>query len=101
MQQKVKSFNEINTREALPVYARLLDTASELGELAKEYLKSSDYGTQEFEINDDFKLEFGDVLYCLMSLANEVGIDAEEQLDKVLVKYQARIDKKKSMGSEN
>ena len=100
MQQKVKSFNEINTREALPVYARLLDTASELGELAKEYLKSSDYGTQEFEINDDFKLEFGDVLYCLMSLANEVGIDAEEQLDKVLVKYQARIDKKKSMGSE-
>ena len=101
MQQKVKSFNEINTREALPVYARLLDTASELGELAKEYLKSSDYGTQEFEINDDFKLEFGDVLYCLMSLANEVGIDAEEQLEKVLVKYQARIDKKKSMGSEN
>jgi NTP pyrophosphatase (non-canonical NTP hydrolase) len=101
MQQKVKSFNEINTRDALPVYARLLDTASELGELAKEYLKSSDYGTQEFEINDDFKLEFGDVLYCLMSLANEVGIDAEEQLEKVLVKYQARIDKKKSMGSEN
>ncbi|MBP3630152.1 MAG: nucleotide pyrophosphohydrolase [Clostridia bacterium] len=101
MQQKVKSFNDINTREALPVYARLLDTASELGELAKEYLKSSDYGTQEFEINDDFKLEFGDVLYCLMSLANEVGIDAEEQLEKVLVKYQARIDKKKSMGSEN
>ena len=101
MQQKVKSFNEINTRESLPVYARLLDTASELGELAKEYLKSSDYGTQEFEINDDFKLEFGDVLYCLMSLANEVGIDAEEQLEKVLVKYQARIDKKKSMGGEN
>ena len=101
MQRKVKIFNDINEREPLPVYVRLLDTASELGELAKEYLKSSDYGTQEFEINDDFKLEFGDVLYCLMSLANEVGIDAEEQLDKVLVKYQARIDKKKSMGSEN
>ncbi len=101
MQQKVKNFNESNKREPLSVYARLLDIASELGELAKEYLKSSDYGKAEFELDDEFKLEFGDVLYCLMSLANEVGIDAEEQLDKVLAKYQARIDKKNSMGSED
>ena len=41
------------------------------------------------------------MLYCLFALANELGIDAEEQLDKVLAKYQERIDKKKSMGSGN
>ena len=37
MQQKVKEFNDLNKREPIPVYARLLDSVSELGELAKEY----------------------------------------------------------------
>lgn len=101
MQKKVKMFNDANRQKQMPIYARLLDTASELGELAKEYLKHSSYGAEDFEIDEEFKLEFGDVLYCLMALANELNIDAEEQLDKVIAKYQARIDKKKSMGSEN
>ena len=101
MQRKVKEFNNLNKREPIPVCARLLDSASELGELAKEYLKHSNYGVGNFELDDEFKLEFGDLLYCLFALANELGIDAEEQLDRVLAKYQARIEKKKSMGSGN
>lgn len=83
----------------MPIHARILDIQSELGELAKEYLKNSKYGTQNFDLTEDFKLEYGDVLYSLLSLGNEVGLNAEEELDKVLEKYKKRIIDKNSMGS--
>ena len=103
MQEKVSNFNkEINCNyETMPVYARLLDIQSELGELAKEYLKTSQYGTCNFSLEEDFKLEFGDVLYSLFSLANEVNIDANECLNKVILKYKERIKNNSSMDSGN
>ena len=101
MQNKVKEFNNAKNchKEPMPVYARLLDIESEMGELAKEYLKHSKYGTKEFELDEEFQMEFGDVLYSLLSLADELNIDAEECLDRAIKKYQARIDKNKTMGS--
>ena len=101
MQKIVKEFNEQKGchTKPMPVYARILDIQSELGELAKEYLKHSKYGILEFELEDEFKMEFGDVLYSLLSLSNELNISSEECLKNVLKKYQARIDKNKSMGS--
>ena len=102
MQQKVQDFNNRSRMsEPLPVHARLLDVSSELGELAKEYLKATDYGSTGFTITKEFEEEFGDVLYSILSLANELNINANKALDIVLNKYQARIDKKKSMGSGN
>lgn len=102
MQQKVQDFNNRSRMsEPLPVHARLLDVSSELGELAKEYLKATDYGSTGFTITKEFEEEFGDVLYSMLSLANELNINATKALDIVLNKYQARIDKKKSMGSGN
>jgi len=103
MQQKVKDFNSSMPchTKPMPPSARLLDISSEIGELAKEVLKASKYGTKDFAVTEDFKMEFGDVLYSLLSLAIETGIDAEESLDKILAKYKARIEKKGSMGSEN
>lgn len=101
MQQKVTNFNNskgVHTKP-MPVYARLLDISSELGELAKEYLKNSKYGTTEFALTEDFKEEYGDILYALLSLATEVNIDANECLNIALKKYKARIEKNKSMGS--
>ena len=102
MQNKVKDFNENKNchMEPMPVHARILDTQSEMGELAKEYLYCSGYGTDEFVLSNDFKMEYGDVLYCLLSLANELNISADECLDMAIAKYQERIDKKKNMGSE-
>lgn len=102
MQNKVKEFNTQRNAQIKPmnVYARLLDINSEMGELAKEYLKHSDYGAGEFELEDEFKLELGDVLYSLLSLADELGINAEECLDKVISKYQKRLTKSSTMGSE-
>lgn len=101
MQEKVREFNDNKGchTKPMPVYARLLDIDSEMGELAKEYLKHSKYGTADFELTDEFKLEMGDVLYSLLSLANEVDVDISECLDMVLDKYKKRIDQNKSMGS--
>ena len=103
MQKKVKDFNDskgIHTKP-MPVYARILDIQSELGELAKEYLKHSKYGTSEFQLTEEFKIEFGDVLYSLLSLSNELNFNSEEYLDIVLDKYTSRIENNKSIGSSN
>ena len=103
MQNLVKQFNEEKMchEKVMPVSARLLDVISEVGELGKEVLKSTKYGTIDFEMSDDFKMEFGDVVYSLLSLANETGIDAEECLKLAVDKYQKRIDSKNDMGSGN
>ena len=101
MQNKVKEFNEKRNchLDPMPVYARLLDIQSELGELAKEYLKHSNYGVDPFELDEEFKMEYGDVLYAFLSLAEELNIDANQCIDKVIDKYNARIAKNKTMGS--
>ncbi len=101
MQEKVKKFNDNRTchKKPMPTFARILNIQSEVGELSKEYLKHSKYGTTPFELDENFKEEMGDVLYTLLSLANELEIDAEECLDKTLNKLQTRMDKNKSMDS--
>ena len=101
MQEKVREFNNNMPchKKPMPTWARVADIQSELGELNKEVLKASKYGTEEFELNEEFIMEFGDCLYSLMSLANELNIDANKALDKVLSKYKKRIDSNNSMGS--
>ncbi len=101
MQNKVKEFNQNKTchQEPMPTFARLLDIQSELGELAKEYLKASNYGSKGFDLTEDFKEEYGDVLYALISLADELGINSEESLDIVLKKLNDRMTKNNTFGS--
>ena len=101
MQNKVKNFNENRTchKQPMPAYVRILDIESEIGELAKEYLENSKYGMQEFALTDSFKEEYGDVLYAILSLADELNINSEECLDVVLSKLEKRMQNKKSMGS--
>lgn len=102
MQNKVREFNDnMNChREPMPTHARLIDIQSELGELVKEYLKGSKYGTKPFVMHEDFELEFGDTLYSMLCLANETGIDAEKTLDRILEKYRKRIEENGTMGSK-
>ncbi|MFT4304822.1 MAG: MazG nucleotide pyrophosphohydrolase domain-containing protein [Candidatus Woesearchaeota archaeon] len=73
---------------------------SELGEVAKEILKMSNYGKKEIEYKEELKMELGDVLYSLITIANTYNIDLEEALNQVLQKYETRL-KKGSPGSEN
>lgn len=103
MQKIVEEFNREKSKvyAPMPIGARLLDIQSELGELSKEYLKPTKYGTCDFVVTDDFKLEFGDVLYSLLSLAEEAKIDAKECLNLVIEKYKSRLNKNGGLGSNN
>ena len=100
IQEKVKIFcnqNKLNTS----VEYRILDIMSELGELSKEILLSSDYGNKKIELNDKIKLELGDVLFSLITMANSFDVDLDDCLNQVLEKYQKRINKGSSPGSIN
>ena len=98
MQKIVKEFNE-KYMKGMSAENRMLDIVSEVGELSKEILKATDYGTKEFEVTEDLKLELGDALYSLLSFAHENGIDAEDAVKKVVDKYAKRFAKKGHIGS--
>lgn len=70
---------------------RLLDLVSEIGEVAKDATKSSEYGQspKDLEVKKD---EIGDVLFSLLAVSNDLGIDAEEAFQEAIGKYERRID---------
>ena len=59
----------------------MLDLVSEIGEVSKELLKSSDYGKGDLKVTEDMKKEMGDVLFSLIVLANELDIDDSSVCD--------------------
>ncbi|ADJ16419.1 MazG-like family protein [Halalkalicoccus jeotgali] len=95
---RVSEFNDEYGLELDPE-RRMLDLESETGELAKELLEASDYGTREVETTPELVAEFGDVYYALLSLAAECGIDPEGSLEASLAKYRERLDASGSAGS--
>jgi NTP pyrophosphatase (non-canonical NTP hydrolase) len=97
-QQRVRAFiDEHGLRAGTP--ARLLDVTSELGELAKEYLERTNYGSTAFESGESWCEELGDVYYALICLAEESGVDLEQALERVLQKYSERLERRGSAGS--
>jgi len=92
LQQKIKLFCDQNKLNS-SIEHRVLDTMSELGEVAKEILKMSDYGRSKIQYNEKLKMELGDVLYSIITVANSFDIDLEEALNKVLKKYEKRLIK--------
>ncbi len=59
----------------LPPELAALDLVSEVGELAKEVLLSTSYGTKARTPTSNLEAELGDVCYSLASLANSLGLD--------------------------
>ena len=98
-QQHVKQFCEEHNMLS-PTEFRTLDLVSEIGEVAKEILKMTNYGTKPLNKNNDIKLELGDAYFSLLALANTLDVDLEEALEQVLEKYNTRL-KKGGAGSEN
>lgn len=80
--------------------SRILDLMSEAGELAKEMLKGTNYGSGAFEANDAWRDELGDVFFSLICLANQTDVDLEQALAGALVKYESRLTRYSSAGSE-
>ena len=92
IQERVKLFCEKNELNS-PLEHRVLDTMSELGEVAKEILKMSNYGKRPVKYNNNLKMELGDVLYSIITIANVFDIDLDDALNKVLIKYEQRMVK--------
>jgi len=99
IQERIKKFCKENDMES-PAEHRVLDTMSELGEVAKEILKMSDYGRKPLKYREELESELGDLLYSIITIANSFDIDLEEALNMVLEKYKKRLNKG-SAGSEN
>lgn len=84
---------------------RYIDLVSEVGELGKEILKSSDYGSKSLtagpqEVGHNAKMEMGDCLFSLLALCCGMGIDAREALEAALAKYERRYLTGSRIGSE-
>ena len=98
LQRKVSDFVKENKLET-KVEIRILDLMSELGELSKESLKSSDYGKERFKTTDEWVNELGDVIFSLMCVANNTEVDLEVALNKALNKYEKRYNGKGNISS--
>jgi NTP pyrophosphatase (non-canonical NTP hydrolase) len=96
-QQAVARFLDDNGMGAPPAY-RLLDLAAEVGEVAADAAKSSEYGESPdaLSVPED---ELGDALFALLALAEELDVDAGDALETSLSKYEARIDADGDAGS--
>src|SRR6056297_3329017 len=96
-QRKVETFLAEHEMDADPAY-RILDLASEVGELAKDANESTDYGAspEELDVNAD---ELGDALFSLLAVAESLDVDAETALDEALAKYEQRIEATGDPGS--
>jgi len=99
IQEKIRLFCKKNDMES-PIEHRVLDALSELGEVAKEILKMSNYGRKPIEYREELKSELGDIIYSLVTIANAFNIDLEDFLQQTLEKYERRLVKG-SAGSEN
>lgn len=96
-QQRVAAFVAEHEMDAPPAF-RLLDLASEVGELAKDANESSAYGANpdDVSVNAD---EIGDALFALLALAASLDVDAGAALDEALEKYERRLDDRGEMSS--
>lgn len=97
-QQNIATFVADHRLEA-PVETRLLDLVSEVGELAKEVLKDSNYGSQPIQLSSAWADELGDVLFSLTCLANSTGVNMDSALLKAMQKYGNRLEEKGEAGS--
>lgn len=76
-----------------------LDLASEVGEVAKEILRATDYGGRVPRFGPRLKGELGDALYSLLTLAEACGEDAGQALDESLAKVERRLRRSGQPGS--
>lgn len=98
-QQKIKEFcDRHNLNHSQEISA--LDVLSELGEVSKEIIKSTNYGSKQFKKTENLSAELGDLLFSIITLANSLNISLEESLKFVLEKYEIRLGKG-TAGSES
>ena len=81
--------------------ARALDFSSEVGEVCKEILKSTQYETRAFQSTPNLEMELGDVLFSLLALASSVDVDLDLALERVVTKMRERLERTGQLGSSS
>jgi NTP pyrophosphatase (non-canonical NTP hydrolase) len=81
--------------------ARALDLSSEVGEVCKEILKSTQYKTRAFQPTPNLEMELGDAFFSLLSLASSVNVDLDSALEQALVKMRTRLEQTGQLGSDS
>jgi NTP pyrophosphatase (non-canonical NTP hydrolase) len=74
-----------------PPLVNLARLVEEVGELAREM--NHVYGPKTKKSDEpegEIALELGDILFVLVVLSNQMGIDLQEALDRTISKYQDR-----------
>lgn len=96
-QEEVADFVATHGLDAPPAY-RLLDLTAEVGELAADAAKTSNYGATpgELTVKED---ELGDALFALLALADALDVDAGDALATSLAKYRDRLEGTGGAGS--
>lgn len=67
------------------------DLQSELGEVSKEVLHATDYGSREPDFDDAVRDELGDLYFSLLGLAATLDVDLSAALDDAIAKYADRV----------
>lgn len=89
----VKKYNQEHFNSLKPSI-RALDISSECGEFCKEVILCQKYGEVDFVKSNDLEMEYGDLLYSILSFAIENEIDVNNVLKKTLSKYSERENNK-------
>lgn len=97
-QNRVNDFVHSHNLE-IPIAERLLDLVSEIGEVAKEILKSTEYGKRPFKPGEGWEDELGDTFFSLVCIANSTEVDLLAALEMALRKYESRLREGSDPGS--
>jgi len=74
-----------------PPLSNLARLIEEVGELARELNHRFGHKPKKpGEPDQDLSLELADILFVLLAIANEQGIDLQDAFDRVLAKYDTR-----------
>ena len=104
----VSNLSEMQTRVAdfvarhgleTSVSFRALDLVSEVGEVAKEILKSTDYGQSELQNTPALQEELADAAFSLICIANSLDMNLDEAVGGALEKYESRLNTRGDAGS--
>lgn len=86
IEKLITDFNEKNSQKIDPVI-RALDISSECGNLCKEILSCKPLVEDNKELSDGVKNGVGNLIYSVISFANENNIDLVPLIKKTLENY--------------
>lgn len=81
-------------------YIHLIEEVGELGEALTVHAgdRKAGEGTSALADHNDPREEIGDVLFTTIAIANEIGVDVDEVLEEMFLRYEKKLSKLRSVG---